>query len=194
MTQLLHPHSGPSADELSRLEHVAGVEFVNGQIVEKPVSAESSRIGSRINFLLRSHVEKTGKAEIYDSSLGYRCFAAEPERFRKPDVSIIHLDRLQSLEPDPGLMPIPADLVVEVISPGDIAADLEKKIEDYLNNGFNLIWIVYPNTKTVVIYRGDGTIAKLHAKDQIAGESALPGFTCNVAEFFAHPNPVQTSP
>jgi Uma2 family endonuclease len=188
MTQLSPPYSGPSEEEVSRLEHVAGVEFVNGQILEKPVSAESSRVGSRINFLLRSYAEKSGKAEVYDSSLGYRCFAEEPERFRKPDVSVVLIDRLKSLEPDPGLMPIPADVVVEVVSPGDRAGDLEKKIEEYLSNGFKLIWIVHPNTKTVVIYRADGSIAKLHAKDQITGESILPGFTCSVAEFFAHPN------
>src|SRR5689334_18428027 len=194
MTQLLPPYSGPSEEELDRLAHVAGIEFVNGQIVEKPVSQESSRIGARINFILQTFVEKAGQAEIYDSSLGYRCFANEPDRYRKPDVSVILIDRLKPLGPDVGLMPIPADLAVEVISPGDVAAELEKKIEDYLDNGFNLIWIVYPNTKTVVIYRGDGTIAKLHAKDQISGESALPGFTCNVAEFFAHPTPVPTSP
>jgi Uma2 family endonuclease len=189
MTQLLPAYSGPSEEELDRLAHVAGIEFVNGQIVEKPVSAESSRVESKINFLLQSHVQRAGGAEVYGSSLGYRCFASEPERFRKPDVSAIRLERLQSLEPDPGLMPIPADLVVEVVSPGDVAADLEKKIEDYLANNFKLIWIVYPNTKTVVIYRGDGSISKLHVKDQISGETALPGFTCNVAEFFAHPSP-----
>jgi Uma2 family endonuclease len=194
MTQLLPPYSGPTEEELARLQHVAGIEFVNGHILEKPVSKESSRVEAQIIFLLQSHVRRTGGTEVYGSSLGYRCFVEEPERFRKPDASVILIDRLKSVDPDPGLMPIPADLVVEVVSPGDRAGDLEKKVEEYLDNGFKLIWIVHPNTKTVVIYRADGSIAKLHVKDQITGESVLPGFVCNVAEFFAHPNPSATSP
>lgn len=72
----------------------------------------------------------------------------------------------------------------EVVSPVDEANEVEEWIEDFLNNGFGLIWIAYPNIKTVVIYRADRTITKLHAKGQVTGESAIPGFICNVAEFF----------
>lgn len=84
-------------------------------------------------------------------------------------------------------MTIPPDLAVEVISPGDLAYDMAQKIEEYLKNGFRLIWIVYPNTKTVAIHRADGTVSHLHEQDEITGESAIPTFRCKVAEFFAHP-------
>ena len=47
-----------SADDLRRARDTGGVEFVNGQLVEKPVSKESSRIAARILFLLQQHVEK----------------------------------------------------------------------------------------------------------------------------------------
>ena len=176
-----------SEQDLLRFQEEAGIEFVNGHILEKPVSKESSRVALRIGFLLQTYVEKNGQVEIYDSSLGYQCFPAEPSRYRKPDVSAIRVERLKALDPDPGLMPIPADLAVEVISPGDTAYDVAEKLEDYLNNGFKLIWLVHPNTKAVVIHRGDGSVSKLHNGDEITGESALPGFKCKVAEFFAHP-------
>jgi Uma2 family endonuclease len=194
MTQLIPPPSALSEDELSRLQQEAGIEFVNGQILEKPVSKESSRVAAQIIFLLQSHVRIAGRAEIYDCSLGYQCFPEEPARFRKPDVSAILVERLKPLESDPGLMPIPADLVVEVISPGDKADEVAEKVEEYLANGFKLVWVVHPNTRTVVIHRDDGSIAKLHEKDQITGESVLPDFNCNVAEFFTHPQPSTTSP
>jgi Uma2 family endonuclease len=150
------------------------------------VSRGSSRVAARIVFLLQRHVEQTGEAEVYDSSLGYQCFPEEPARFRKPDVSAIRRERLAGLEPDPGLMPIPADLVVEVISPGDTVYEVSQKVEEYLENGFKLIWVVHPNTKTVVIHRADGGIAKLHESEEITGESVLPSFRCKVSEFFRH--------
>jgi Uma2 family endonuclease len=190
MTQAVHPIT-PTPDELLRAQHEGGVEFVDGQLVEKPVSKESSRVASRIIFLLQRYVEQTGEAEIYDSSLGYQCFPEEPARFRKPDVSAIRRERLAGLDPDPGLMPIPADLTVEVLSPGDTAYEISRKVEEYLDNGFKLIWVVHPNTKTVVIHRADGGIGKVHEDDEITGEVVLPGFRCKVAEFFAQPAPTR---
>jgi Uma2 family endonuclease len=186
MTQAVHPIT-PTPDELLRAQHEGGVEFVNGQLVEKPVSMESSRVAVRIIAALQSYAERTRQVEVYDSTLGYQCFPEEPTHFRKPDVSAIRRERLAGLEPDPGLMPIPPDLAVEVLSPGDFAYDVSLKIEEYLANGFKLIWVVHPNTRTVVIHRGDGSVAKLHEQDDITGESLLPGFTCKVAEFFAAP-------
>ena len=192
MTQAVHSII-PTPNEVLRAQHEGGVEFVNGQLVEKPVSLESSRVGLRIGFLLQRHVEQTGEAIICDSSLGYQCFAEEPARFRKPDVSVIRRERLAGLDSDPGLMPIPADLVVEVISPGDTAYDVSKKIEEYLENGFKLVWVVHPNTKTVVIHRADGSVGKLHEDDEVVGESVLPGFQCRVAEFFVQPAPSRSA-
>ena len=45
--------------------------------------------------------------------------------------------------------------------------------------------VAYPNTRSVSVYRADGTTALLHEEDEITGESALPGFRCKVGEFFA---------
>jgi Uma2 family endonuclease len=172
-----------SEAELRRAQDEGGVEYVDGHLVGKPVSKESSRIASQINFLLRLHIRSAGGVEVYDSSLGYQCFE-DRAHWRKPDVSAIRTTRLTALEPDPGLMPIPADLTVEVLSPTDLAYDVAKKIEEYLRNGFPLIWVVQTATRTVEIHRADGTVTKLRENDEITGESAVPGFRVKVAEFF----------
>jgi Uma2 family endonuclease len=183
-----------SAEELQRLQQEAGVEFAHGQLVEKPVSKESSRVAMQIAFFLQGHVVNTGEAEVYGADLGYQCFRSEPRRFRKPDVSVVRRERLAGLEPDPGLMPIPADLVVEVISPGDTAYDVAERVEEYLTNGFKLVWVVHPNTRTVVIHRADGSVAKLHENDEVTGEVVLPAFSCKVGEFFILRSATQPSP
>ena len=176
-----------SDEELQHAREAGGVEFVNGQLVEKPVSKESSRVASRIITLLQNHVDAVGGSEVYPPDLGYQCFPEEPARFRKPDVSVIRQERLAKLDPDPGLMPIPPDLAVEVLSPTDFAYDVAAKIDEYLRNGFPLVWVVEPNTRTVVVHRADGSVAKLRDNDEITGESALPDFRCKVADFFAQP-------
>jgi Uma2 family endonuclease len=176
-----------SDEDLHHARDTGGVEFVNGQLVEKPVSKEASRVAAEIIFLLKSHLRGSGGAEVFDCSLGYQCFPEEPSRFRKPDVSVIRQERLAKLDPDLGLMPIHADLAVEVLSPTDFAYDVAAKIDEYLRNGFPLVWVVEPNTRTVVVHRADGSVTKLRDNDEITGESALPDFRCKVAEFFAQP-------
>ncbi len=78
-----------STQDAHRLADEAGIEFVGGQIVEKPVSIESSRMGIRVGRLLVNEADASGDAEVYDSSLGYKVFPDEPEKFRKPDVSVV---------------------------------------------------------------------------------------------------------
>lgn len=74
--------------------------------------------------------------------------------------------------------------MVEVLSPTDLAVKVAAKVEEYLVNGFRLVWIVNPVAKTVTIHRHDGSVALLHEGDDITGESALPNFRCKVGEFF----------
>jgi Uma2 family endonuclease len=81
-------------------------------------------------------------------------------------------------------MPLPADLVVEVLSPNDLAYDVDRNIELYLEAGFGLVWVVNPEMKVVTVHRPDGSVSRLHEKDEITGESALPSFRRKVAEFF----------
>jgi Uma2 family endonuclease len=178
------PTTVPTSSELLRLQDDAGVEFVNGQILEKPVSIRSGEIELAIGWALRNVAMRTGSARVYPATVGYRCFSDDPMKFRRPDVSVVRKDRMARVDPDEGFMPIPPDLAVEVVSPNDLVTDLEIKVEEYLSNGFPLVWVVEPATKTVTIHRGDGSLSRLHAKDEITGEAALPTFRCKVAEFF----------
>lgn len=173
-----------TAQDLLRYEGEGDVEFAHGQIWEKPASVESAEVEVTISTLLRVEAKKTGEARVFSSTLGYRCFPEEPLRFRKPDVSLVRSERLKGVAADQGFVTIPPDLAVEVLSPNDLAYEVDEKVEEYLSNGFRLIWIVYPNTRKVVVHRADRTMATLYAQDQITGESALPSFACRVADFF----------
>jgi Uma2 family endonuclease len=179
--------TAPTPQQLLQAENEAGVEYVHGQLVEKPVSIESSDIEGNIYFLLRTEATKSKTVCVFTASLGYRCFPQDPKGFRKPDVTVIRSDRIAHLAPRTGLVPLPPDLAVEVLSPGDRSYDVGDKIQEYFGAGFKLIWIVEPNLRSVSIYRADGSISHLREQDEITGETAFPSFKCKVAEFFVVP-------
>jgi len=187
MASLAPSIAGPTAEELLRLQNDASTEFVDGQIVEKPVSIESSLIEQTVARLLGNEAAKTHSAEVFGATICYRCFPEDPNKYRRPDASVVTSQRFSGLDLTDGFLFVPPDLAVEVVSPNDLSYEVSEKVDEYLRNGFPLIWIVEPATKTVTIYRGDGTVTRLRANDEITGEKALPTFRCKVAEFFLLP-------
>jgi len=165
----------------------AGVEFLNGQIHEKPVSIRSKIVETQIVCLLMDVAAQAKSTQVFTASMGYRCFIDDPSKVRKPDVSIVRSVRLHGHNENESFIRVRPDLAIEIVSRSDLAAELQDRIQDYLTNGFPLIWVVYPSLKTVTIFRLDGMVATLHEKDEITGESALPNFRCKVAQFFPEP-------
>jgi Uma2 family endonuclease len=176
-----------SEQDLARLADEPGIEYAGGRVVEKEMGIGSSAIEIAVSAALFVEAAKTGEARVFSQSANYRCFADDPVKFRKPDVSVVRAERLKGVDFDAGFLHFPADLVVEVLSPNDFAIDVAMKVEEYLANGFPLLWIVNPASQTVTVYRADGSVALLHAGDEITGEAALPSFRCKVGQFFAKP-------
>src|SRR5207253_914792 len=121
----------------------------------------------------------------YESECAYPIFGPNHDRVRRPDFSFIAPGRLPDDRSPEGYVHIPPDLAAEVFSPNDPAEEIEEKRVEYLQAGVPLVWIVYPATKTVHVFRQDGTSAAITEAGELSGEDVLPGFTCRVAEIFA---------
>ena len=171
--------------DLERLEHEGGVEFVNGKLVGKPLSAEAARIISTITRLLGNAAAQSGLASVFNESLAYRCFAEDATKVRKPDVSVMRKERLVGFDERSGFMPIPADLAVEVLSPTDRVYDVGDKVEEYLQNGFGVVWVVDPNARTTTVNQANSPALIVGEEDDIGCGSLLPTFRHKVKEFFA---------
>ena len=50
-----------------------------------------------------------------------------------------------------------------------------------------LVWVFYPDTRTVSVYRADGQAARLGVGETLSDAEVLPGFTCLVADVFPSP-------
>ncbi len=82
------------------------------------------------------------------------------------------------------MLEIAPDIVAEVVSPHEDAENVETKIREYFAAGVRLVWVAYPLTRTVHIYRPDGSAAVLDERGTISGEDVLPGLEIPVASIF----------
>jgi Uma2 family endonuclease len=188
MTILDFPSVRITPEQLLEYPDNGGMELVDGQIVEKPVSEESSAVEIYLGGKLAIYAAHTKTARVYSQGLGYRCFGhsvGDSDRIRKPDCSVIALKRVHALPvPIPGYMPIVPDLAIEVLSPNDVLSDVVAKVREYRQAGFPLVWIVEPMDQTVTVYPNPGKPFLLNADDEVRAEAALPGFVCRVADLF----------
>lgn len=157
-------------------------ELVGGQLEERQMGIESSWVATRIVSRLERFCEehKIGWALSADS--GYQCFPHDPGMVRRPDASFIKTGRFPGNVLPKGWAKVPPDLAVEVVSPNDLVYKLEEKLSDYRKVGVPLVWVIYPETRTVMVYRRDGSISRLQDDGELSGEDVVPGFRCPIRE------------
>jgi Uma2 family endonuclease len=158
-------------------------ELVDGELVERNVSVLSSNVEFRVLRKLAQYDPNDERVICLTSSNGIRCFP-NPNTVRKPDISVVKRERLSPQHWQEGFLTIAPDVVIEVISPNDLASETEEKVEQYIAAGIALIWVINPETRTIVVNRRDSSINRLRENDELSGENVLVGFHCKVAELF----------
>jgi Uma2 family endonuclease len=171
-------------DELLALADSGGYEVIDGQLVEKNMGAEAAVVGANVITVLGPHVRAHRLGQVFTQDCGYQIFPDDPNRVRKPDCSFIGKDHLPQAGIPRGNVRVVPDLVVEVVSPNDLAEEVEARVVDYLRVGVRLLWVFYPATRSVYVFR-QGSVARLTAADELGGEDVIPGFACRVEELFA---------
>jgi Uma2 family endonuclease len=176
-------------EDLLALPDEKDYELVDGNFVERNMSSLSSWVSGELHGLLRNHCRADDLGTTWPADNGFQCFPDAPGKVRKPDVSFIRRERFATDELSEGYIRIPPDLAVEVISPNDLAWEVEAKVEEYLRAGVPLVWVIDPHTRTVRVHRADGTAGRLRQEDDLSGEDVIPGFRCAVRDLFPPPRP-----
>ena len=107
-----------------------------------------------------------------------------PDTVRAPDAAFVSNERLPAEGLPRGYFQGAPDLAVEVVSPGDSAAEVRGKAEEWLQAGARLVWLVYPESRAVTVFRSREDVRTLASTDELTGEPVLPGFRCRVEELF----------
>ncbi|MBF2072852.1 MAG: Uma2 family endonuclease [Synechococcales cyanobacterium C42_A2020_086] len=102
---------------------------------------------------------------------------------RSPDVSWVQLDRWQALsqEEREGFPPICPDFVIELRSRSDRLKLLQDKMQEYLNCGLRLGWLINRQDRQVEIYRAGQAMEVVALPVVLSGEGVLPGFELEVS-------------
>lgn len=159
-------------------------ELIDGKLVERHMGAKSNRVAVRVSRFLDEHAQTHGQGHVFSSDCGYRCFDWKPLQVRKPDVSVVVPGRLKDEEIPVGYILIYPDLAVEVVSKNDLADEIEGRRVDFMRAGTRLLWVIYPEFRTVHVFRKDGSALALGENGELGGEDVLPGFACKVAALF----------
>lgn len=148
-----------------------------------PAGFEHGTIVANLHVLLGSFVRthKLGVTAVAEA--GY-ILARDPDTVRAPDISFIARERMPANGMPAGFAPIAPDLVVEVMSPSESSDDIQDKLVAYLSAGTRMLWVVFPRTRTVTVYRSLQNARILTAADTLGGEDVVPGFACQVSEIF----------
>jgi Uma2 family endonuclease len=111
----------------------------------------------------------------FDSST---CFKLPNGANLSPDVAWIKNDRWNALTPEEqeNFPPIAPDFVLELMSPSDTLQETQAKMQEYINNGVKLGWLINRKMRQVEIYRLGKPIEILDFPQQLSGEDILTGF------------------
>ena len=99
-------------------------------------------------------------------------------------MAFVSSERLGTSEAPSGFLERAPDLAVEVVSPSDSAAAVQSKVEDWLGAGTRLVWVVYPDTRSVTVYRSLNEAEVLSEPDALDGAPVLTDFAVPVSDLF----------
>ena len=152
-------------------------------IVMSPTGGETGKYNAKLTTRFVIWNEDTQLGEVFDSST---CFKLPNGADRSPDVSWIKLERWNALSQKQRekFPPIAPDFVLELMSPSDYLSDAQEKMQEYMDAGIKLAWLIDPKTRRVEIYRQGKEVEILDSPKTLSGEDILPGFILDMKFIF----------
>jgi Uma2 family endonuclease len=139
---------------------------------------------SNIKLATRLQVwnEEHELGEAFDSSTGFRM--PKTKSLFSPDFSWIENSRLEKIWESEGFLHIAPDFVAELRSDTDTLKELMEKMEEYIENGVRLGWLIDAKNEKVYIYRLENGNSEQDFDKNLSGETVLPKFELNLRKIF----------
>ncbi|MBD2146404.1 Uma2 family endonuclease [Sphaerospermopsis sp. FACHB-1194] len=148
-------------------------------IIVPPVGGESGRSEADLNFQVSLWNYQTKLGIVFSSSTIFRLPNGAK---RSPDVAWIKLERWEALteEERKKFPPLTPDFIIELRSETDRLKTLQEKMQEYIDNGLRLGWLINPQDKEVEIYRSEKPVEIVQLSAVLSGEDVLPGFELQI--------------
>jgi Uma2 family endonuclease len=148
-------------------------------LIMPPTGSDTGRRNVKITTQLDIWNSESNLGEVFDSSTG---FTLPNGAERSLDASWVKIERWNALTPEQQqkFAPICPDFVIELRSRTDSLKDLQEKMQEYIENGAQLGWLIDRKNKRVEIYRPGKAVEILDNPASLSGENVLPGFVLNL--------------
>jgi Uma2 family endonuclease len=148
-------------------------------IIVPPVGGDRGRSEADLIIKVGNWNYQTKLGIVFSSSTIFRLPNGAK---RSPDVAWIKLERWEALteEERKKFPPLTPDFIIELRSETDRLKTLQEKMQEYINNGLRLGWLINPQDKEVEIYRIGKPVEIFQLPAVISGEDVLPGFELEI--------------
>lgn len=178
-----------TADEFFADKRFArGYELIEGRLVKMPPAGFGhGDVANEISRVVSNYVVQHTLGKVVAAETGFIVSQSDqPDTVLAPDVAFIRTEHVPpkgspNREKFQRIIP---DLVVEVASPNQYAPEMAAKAQFWLEVGVRLVWVVWPDTETIAVWRPGQVRLTLTNTDALDGYDVLPGFTQLLGELF----------
>lgn len=175
------PPPGFEADRIETWPKVVGrLEYFDGRLLFMPPCGDFQQdTVTDVVITLGAWIRRHPEFVLGTNEAGMRLLGAT----RAADAAIWRRSDLGAYEG--GLRRVPPVLAVEVAGPddGDSEAALREKAGWYLSAGVPVVWLLFPERRTLLVVSSDGEI-RFSRDETVSSHPALPGLTPKVRDLF----------
>ena len=148
-----------------------------------PTGGETGWRNSGLTAQLYNWAEREGSGVVFDSSSG---FVLPNGAIRSPDVSWVKRTRLAVLtsEQKQRFLPLCPDFVIEVRSPCDNLKALQDKMQEYIENGASLGWLIDTEARQVLVFQPQQKLVSLEQSEVLSANEVLMGFKLDLKKIW----------
>ncbi|MCW9680759.1 Uma2 family endonuclease [Dolichospermum planctonicum UHCC 0167] len=151
--------------------------------IMSPTGSETEERNFNLIVQLGIWTKQDGTGVGFGSSGG---FTLPNGAVRSPDAAWIKRTKWEIIPADKRkkFAPICPEFVVELRSENDSLSTLKEKMQEYIDNGTQLAWLIDRKQRKVFIYRPNCGVEELNNPQTLTGEDILPGFVLDLSEIW----------
>lgn len=172
-----------TADDLLAMGDDVHVELIRGVLHDmSPTRHIHGVVCARYVMALGRYAVDRG-GQVIAGEAGF-VLERDPDTVLVPDVAFIRADRVPPRDRWNQFIEVVPDLMIEVLSPSNTRAEMDRKVAIYLAAGVPLIWVADPDSEQIVAHRPGAEPRIFGIDDVLDGGDVLPGFRVPVRTFF----------
>ncbi len=181
----------PLSEWERRWDEEGSFELIDGEISKVPPHQKQHVLLTKLFYdaLLFYLLQNSGSGQVFaEATYALMQDSDWVKGSRIPDVMVYLGERWEKYnaednDPENGPITLIPDLVIEIVSPNDLYDDVDDKVDDYLAEGVQAVWVISPRRKLISVKRKDGSHLKLSKGDTLT-DPLLPGFSLPIDKIF----------